>query len=213
MSEQPDYNKRIIGYILPIGNGAVGKTSMVLNLTNNQEKLATVKKSTNMEFEYGIDDFIDGQKCIRIIHHYLVPPGQRRVEASLSHRSFEDIMEIYRFMVKRIDVCLLSYKLISVDTFHDLEHWLSSILELCNPKTEFIMVGTFLDQDSTHEVTRTMIDTGKNYIQSLVKAKHNEWRGSCRSMEISNVNQTNIDTLKREVSLAILRSQNGSIIT
>ena len=47
----------------------------------------------------------------QVLHQYLVPPGQKALDLSESGRSFENIIEIYRSLIRRVDVVLLSYRI------------------------------------------------------------------------------------------------------
>jgi len=53
--------QKITGYVMPVGNGAVGKTSLALTLQHDElpedwkKFLNRVRKTKNMEFQYVTD--------------------------------------------------------------------------------------------------------------------------------------------------------------
>ncbi len=79
---------------------------------------------------------------------------------------------------------LLSYKLVEVDSFNDLEYWITQALELSNPSTQFILVGTHLDMDQSREVTPQMISNGSEFVHSRILAKYPEWSGKVPALEV-----------------------------
>ncbi len=201
---------RVTGFVMPVGNGAVGKTSLAFALENTTlpldwaDFIANIQKSYNLEFRYLADQIEVNGRNIKVLHQYLVPPGQKAVEVSNRGRSFEDVIRIYRSMIRRVDVVLFSYKITDLDTYHDIEFWLEKVAGIIHPRTTFILVGTHLDQNDQREVTDQIVKTGKSYIPSLMKTIQPAWNGVVTSMEVSNVSGENIAKLRKLISGAIL---------
>ncbi len=149
--------QKVTGFVFPVGNGAVGKSSLATALELLPNLSPEPKKSTNLEFGYVLDRLEVRGQPYQVMQQYLVPPGQKEKEGISGGRSFEEVIKTYRFLFKQIDVILLTYKLIEVETFNDLEYWVEQALELSNPSTQYILVGTHLDMDHSREVTPQMI--------------------------------------------------------
>ncbi len=201
------YIKKITGFVLPVGNGAVGKTSLsnALELTEKDQK--ATKKSMNLEFGYVIDKIVIRNQPFQVLQQYLVPPGQKELESFNDGRSYEQIIKTYRFMFKQIDVVLLSFRIVEMESFNDLEYWVNQALELSNPHTQFILVGTHLDMDKLREVTPDMIRNGCEFVRSCILARYPGWEGKVPAIEISTTNRQNMDLLKNAVSVGILRAR------
>lgn len=205
--------KRVTGYVVPVGNGAVGKSCLSIILRDLEmhqsavERIAHVRKSMNMEFEFITDQYRHEQTIFYVTQQLLTPPGQKDFEGDTTGRSFEQVMDIYRFMIRRIDVALLAYSITDLSSFQDLEFWIEKIDEYCGDNTHFVLVGTHLDEDHRREVTESNFKTGIEYIASFLKERRPNWRGKCLGIEISNHSGTNILELKRMISRAILRAQ------
>jgi len=199
--------KRVTGFVLPLGNGAVGKSSLTSAMDFKSDNPVVGKKSINMEFGYVLDRLIVANQPYQIMQQYLVPPGQKASEGISGGRNFEEIISTYRFLLGQIDVILFSYKLVEVNTFNDLEYWVQQALTLSNPFTQYIMVGTHLDMDHSREVTPRMIANGSEFIRSLIKDKYPDWRGKVPSLEVSVINNENLTLLRNTISVGILRAK------
>ena len=77
--------ERVTGYVMLVGNGAVGKTtvSRVLSLTNRGEKpdkdiLNGIRKTKNLEYEFLTTEQKIGDRRIKATLQFLVPPGQKK---------------------------------------------------------------------------------------------------------------------------------------
>jgi hypothetical protein len=199
--------QKVTGFILPVGNGAVGKSSLpaALDITKNQT--TTTGKTVNLEFGFVLDKLVLRNQEYHVMQQYLVPPGQKESEGISGGRSFEKVIETYRFMIKQIDVVLLSYKLVEVDSFNDLEYWVNQALELSNPSTQFILVGTHLDMDNSREVTPEMITNGSEFVRSCILAKYPDWNGKVPALEVSTINMQNITLLRNTISVGIIHAR------
>ncbi|MFW9928551.1 MAG: hypothetical protein ACFFD1_04090 [Candidatus Thorarchaeota archaeon] len=155
----PEKKKRnVTGFVVPVGEGATGKTSLAHVLNNiaddqfNYENIIkNITKTKNLEFEF-VPCLLDHypKTNYQVMIQILVPPGQKNSKGKKNSRSYEDIIDIYRFHIKRVDVVLLTYKVINSDTFNQLEFWIKKILELSNKTTQYILLGTYLDQKKKH---------------------------------------------------------------
>jgi GTPase SAR1 family protein len=208
---------RITGYIMPVGNGAVGKTSLALTLQHDQlpkdwkEYLSQVRKTKNLEFQYVTDQIWTTDHQYQILHQYLIPPGQKDFEVDPRSRSYDQVMQIYAPIIKRIDVVLLSYKVTRLETFHDLEYWVEKVSVICNDKTNFILVGTHLDRRKDREVMPDSIETGKKFVIDLMKGLRSTWAGHCTSLEVSNLSGENISHLRTLISQGLVLAAGQSL--
>ncbi len=192
---------------MPVGNGAVGKSSLPTALDITKNPTVNINKTVNLEFGYVVDSLVIRNQRFQIMQQYLVPPGQKESEGISGGRSYEKVIDTYRFMIKQVDVVLLSYKLVEVDSFNDLEYWITQALELSNPSTQFILVGTHLDMDQSREVTPQMISNGSEFVHSRILAKYPEWSGKVPALEVSTINMQNITLLRNAISVGIIRAR------
>jgi len=199
--------QKVTGFVLPVGNGAVGKSSLSLALDLERETMPQVAKSVNLEFGYVSHMMEINHKLFHIMQQFLVPPGQKESEGMSGGRSYEKVIDTYRFFIKQIDVVLLSFKLTDLDTFNDLEFWVDKSVALGNPATQFFLVGTHLDMDHAREVSSKMINSGRDFVQSRIKELSPAWIGQVESFEISNTNRQNLIVLRDAISVGILRAK------
>lgn len=198
---------------MPVGNGAVGKTTLAMalrrySLSNAwQDTLTHVRKTKNLEFEFLTDCIRVDDDEYHVLQQFLIPPGQKENEGDSTGRSYEDVIDIYRFQIRRVDVVLLSYMITRIDSFHDLEYWVYRVNELCNDNTSFILVGTHLDQEAEREVMPANVCAGKTYVEAKLRSLRPAWRGTCTALEISNLTGANLHDLRQAVSCAILRAR------
>jgi GTPase SAR1 family protein len=198
--------QKITGFVMPIGSGAVGKTSLALTLEKQtlpsgwEETLKKVQKTQNLEFRYVSDQIEVNGRHFEILQQYLVPPGQKAVDIEQQGRSFQDVIEIYRSMIRRVDVILLSYKINDLDSYHEIEYWVENVNGIINDKTNFILVGTHLDKLDGREVSGEMVQSGVRYVTTLIKHIRPTWNGFITSLEVSNVSGENIAQLRKLIS-------------
>lgn len=203
----------ITGFVMPVGNGAVGKTSLakMLDITtlnpDEDHPIINLPKTKNLEFEF-IPVVLAGRgKKYRIMLQMLVPPGQRHKEGDRTSRSFDEVIDIYRFHIRRLDLVILTYKLNDRETFFDLEEWVNMVLSLCSPKTNFVLLGTHLDLSTDREITPEEIDNGVAYLRAKITEESAGWQGMIQRYEISNLTGENIRDLKRYLGYSVLVSQ------
>lgn len=203
----------ITGFVMPVGNGAVGKTSLakMLDITTlepgEEHPILNLPKTKNLEFEF-IPVVLAGRgKKFRIMLQMLVPPGQRHKEGDQTSRSFDEVIDIYRFYIRRLDLVILTYKLNDRETFFDLEEWVNMILSLCNPMTNFVLLGTHLDLSTDREISSEEILDGVAYLKEKIRRENPAWKGMIQRYEISNLTGENIRELKRYLGYSVLVSQ------
>ncbi len=207
-------NIRITGYIMPVGNGAVGKTSVsrILDLISQGESpdpgiLMNVQKTKNLEYEFVIAKQIFGNNEYNVSMQFLVPPGQKESEGDSLGRSFERVIEIYKETIRRVDVFLFTYDLSSRQSFQDLEFWVDAVGDLMNDATHFLLLGTHLDLLSEVEIYPEEILTGLEHIKNKILENHPTWVGKSAHLEISNLTGENLKLLLRYISGSIINSR------
>ena len=180
----------------------------ISTLSPEQEHpILNLPKTRNLEFEF-IPVVLSGRgKKFRIMLQLLVPPGQRESEGDLSSRSFDEVIDIYRFHIRRLDLVILTYKLNDRDSFFDLEEWVNMILPLCNQRTNFVLLGTHLDLSTDREISPQEIANGVNYLRTKIQKDTLGWEGMIQRYEISNLTGQNIRELKRFLGYSVLVSQ------
>ena len=185
-----------------VGNGAVGKTTVaqVLDLINNGELpdtgvLRNIRKTNNMEFEFITTQQVIGNTQYSVTLQFLVPPGQKQGEGDPTGRSFEQVLEIYKPTIHRLDVVLFTYDMVSRESFHDLVYWIDGVGDLLNDATHFILLGTHLDQENELEITREDIDKGLNYMANQIREMRPSWKGNFARLEVSNLTGENLESL------------------
>lgn len=204
----------LTGYVIPIGNGAVGKTSLAKvmsnfsnQLTNYENLLNSVSKTKNLEFEFIPTTIRISDKPHKVMIQMLVPPGQKEDAGDQNSRSFKQVMSIFQFYIKRVDVVLFTYSLVSRESFNDLMFWQSAIKDHVNEATHFILLGTHKDQIDNIEVSEDQINKGLEYLENEVKKDIPNWKGKCTNLEVSNLTGENFLKLFAYLAGAIFRSR------
>jgi len=204
----------LTGYVIPIGNGAVGKTSLAKvmsnfsNQLNNYENLLnSVSKTKNLEFEFIPTTIKISDIAHKIMIQMLVPPGQKEDAGDQHSRSFKQVMNIFQFYIKRVDVVLFTYSLVSRESFNDLKFWQNAIKEHLNEATHFILLGTHKDLINKIEVFDDQIIRGLGYLEAEVKKDYPNWKGKCAHLEVSNLTGENFLKLFAYLAGAIYRSR------
>jgi GTPase SAR1 family protein len=133
----------------------------------------------------------------------LIPPGQRENHLDATGRSYDEVIHIYRFYIRRVDVVLLTYSLADRESFCATEGWLSKVAELCNYRTCFILLGTHLDQLGRREVGQDLIADGVEYLTRNAPQVIPAWQGKFTHLEISNLTGYHINELKKYLAWCI----------
>jgi GTPase SAR1 family protein len=206
--------KDFTGYVIPIGNGAVGKTSLSKVMSNFSSKSRTyedlinsVSKTKNLEFEFIPTTIRISEQPLNIMIQMLIPPGQKEDAGDQNSRSFRQVMEIFKFYIKRVDVILFTYSLVNRESFNDLMFWQNVIKEFVNEATHFILLGTHLDKIDSREVTEDQITKGLVFLENEVKESVPGWKGKCTRLEVSNLTGENFMRLFAYLAGAIYRSR------
>jgi GTPase SAR1 family protein len=204
--------QRLTGTILSLGDGAVGKTTLTMLLTDEMTAESVTRKTKNLEFEFFCDNISTDQMEFRINQQFFTPPGQKECEGDKTSRSFEEIIEIYRDLISIPQVILLVYDLANMESFHNLEYWVEQAIQLMDEKTEFILVGTHLDEIDLQEVDQELIFNGIRFIEQSIRTILPEWLGLCQHIEISGKTTANLAALRRLISQNILRIRGFNIL-
>jgi hypothetical protein len=206
--------ERLTGFVMLVGNGAVGKTTVarVLDLFNSggiptTGVLKSIKKTNNMEFEFITTQQVIGNTHYSVTMQFLVPPGQKEGEGDPSGRSFEQVIDIFRPTIHRLDVVLFTYDMVNRETFHDLVYWIDGVGDLLNDATHFILLGTHLDRVNELEVTGDDIDEGLEYLAKELKTMRPSWKGKFAHLEVSNLTGQNMESLLFYTAGSIINSR------
>jgi GTPase SAR1 family protein len=206
--------RRLTGFIMPVGNGAVGKTSVarVLDMVSrgraiDWESLQRIRKTNNLEFEYITTHQTFGEAEYAVTLQFMVPPGQKQNEGDPTGRSFEQVVAIYKSVIRRLDVILFTYDLENHESFHDLAYWVDSVGTLVDDATHFILLGTHLDLADYSEVTREEIKEGLEYLRKEFLQMRPTWAGKCTQLEISCLSGENLDILLRFLAGSVISAK------
>ena len=199
---------------MPVGNGAVGKTTVtrVLDWVSrkkqiDKEVLSNIRKSNNLEFEFVTTQQIFGSTHFNVTLQFLIPPGQKEADGDSTGRSFERVMKIYQPSIHRLDVILFTYDLGKVETFHDLVYWVDGVGTLMNDATHFILLGTHLDQQFENEVSNDEIKGGLEYLRKEIMNIRPNWKGNCTNLEVSCITGENLTILLRYLAGSVIKSR------
>jgi len=205
---------KLTGFVMPVGNGAVGKTtvSRVLDWISKGQKideksLENIRKTNNLEFEYVTTQQIFGTTHFNVILQFLIPPGQKEADGDLTGRSFERVMKIYEPSIHRLDVILFTYDLGNIETFHDLVYWVDGVGKLMNDATHFILLGTHLDQQDGSEISPGEIKDGLEYLRKEILTIRPNWQGNSTTLEVSCTSGENLTILLRYLAGSVIKSR------
>ena len=186
------------GFVMLVGNGAVGKTTVarVLDIFNDggvptTGVLKSIHKTNNLEYEFITTQQVIGSTHYSVTMQFLVPPGQKKAEGAPTGRSFEEVMDIFRPTIHRLDVVLFTYDMAQRETFHDLVYWIDGVGDLLNDATHFILLGTHLDLDDK-EITKQDIEDGMEYLVKELESMRPSWKGNFSHLEVSNLTGENM---------------------
>ena len=206
--------EKVTGYVMLVGNGAVGKTtvSKVMGLINSgkkpdEELLLGIRKTNNLEYEFLTTQQLVGDKNFSVTIQFLVPPGQKKGTGDPTGRSFEEVIDIFRPTIHRLDVVLFTYDMTSRESFHDLVYWIDGVGDLLNEASHFILLGTHLDKVDDLEITREDIDNGLEYLASEMKGMLPSWKGHFARLEVSNLTGENLDSLLYYLAGSVVSSR------
>jgi hypothetical protein len=204
----------LTGFVMLVGNRAVGKTAVarVLDLINKGELpnagvLKSIRKTNNLEFEFITTQQEIGNTSLSVTMQFLIPPGQKRGEGDPTGRSFEEVLDIYRPTIHRLDVVLFTYNMVHQESLLDLVYWIDGVGEFINDATHIILLGTHLDQEAELEVTREDIEQGLENLASEMRSRRPTWKGNFAHLEISNLTGQNMEKLLYYLAGSIVSSR------
>lgn len=194
--------EKLTGFIMLVGNQGVGKTALtrVLDRVNHgqqpdPEVLKSIRKTNNMEFEYLSTQQVIGDQPYTITVQFLVPPGQKRCEENPQGRCYEEVIEIYRSTIHRLEAVIFTYSLADRDSFQDLGEWLDLVADLLDDTTHFILLGTHLDLIDSVEVLPEEIPAGLESLTQKMRSLRPSWKGNQARLEVSTLTGQNLDKL------------------
>lgn len=203
---------RATGFVLPVGNGGVGKTSLarvLLEFSRDQDRyeaLIETKVTKNLEFEFVPIPWEENGKHFRVMAQILVPPGQKIMKKKQQGRSYEQVIDIYRFHIRRVDVVLLVYSILQEDSWRDIHYWVKEVSDLVHDHTQYILLGTHLDSVEQRTVIWEDIARERRELMTLLREVEPSWEGSCELLEVSNRTGQNIDRLRELLAEGILKA-------
>jgi hypothetical protein len=160
-----------------------------------------------MEYEFITSQQEIGDTHYSITMQFLVPPGQKKDEDDASGRSFEEVIDIFRSTIQRLDVVLFTYDMVQKQSFHDLEYWINGVEDLLNDATHFILLGTHLDRGDELEVTQDEIEDGLKKLADEMRSMRPAWKGNFARLEISNLTGENMESLLYYLAGSIISSR------
>ena len=200
------------GGVVFIGDGHTGKTHAALNLSSYREgafidaQCRALTKSINLEFEYFIAHANIEQFKVTISSQLFIMPGQKGKAEKGEGLAFEDALDLY-FDIRSINeviVLVLTYSLVDMKTFQNLEYWLNKAIEqdLVKDYTSIILLGTHKDVERSILVTEENIRQGKQFIEQYVLDKIGIHIDQTRiiPVKISNVTQEGINEFQEAIS-------------
>jgi len=195
-------SNKATGYVMLVGDRSVGKTSVskVLDLSNRGEVpdsdlLDSIRKTNTLEYEYLTTQQHLGGEEYTVTLQFLVPPGKKRGDEDSTARSFEEVIEIFKPTLQRLDVVLFTYDLTSLESFQNLDYWAAGVGDLLNDASHFILLGTHLDQGALIEVTDQDINEGLDRLAGEIRSMRPSWKGNFAHLEVSSLTGENIKTL------------------
>jgi hypothetical protein len=197
-----DMTQKVTGNVLVVGNASVGKTTIpkALDLVNrggvpDAELINSARKTNTLEYEYLTTQQRLAGADYAVTLQFLIPPGLKREKGDLSGRSFEDVIEIFKPTIRRLEVVVFAYDLTSIESLHDLDYWINGVGELLNDFTHFILLGTHSDMTGKIEVTGQDIEGGLENLVTEIQSMRPGWKGNFAHLEVSNLTGENLDTL------------------
>ena len=155
--------------------------TQVLALTNQGDTTSrgaeVIHKTNNMEYEFITTISRLGVRIILSLCSSWFRLDRSRQKELQSGRSFEEVIDIFRPTIHRLDVVLFTYDMISMESFHDLVYWIDGVGDLLNDASHFILLGTHLDRGDERS-TKEDIEEGMEYLAKEMRAMRPCWRGN-----------------------------------
>ncbi len=206
--------QRATGFVLPVGGRMVGKTSIARVLNNLAPGhfsygwiIENMPKTKNLEYEF-VSAYLNYKDVkYKVTIQLYIPPGHEKIEGDKISRTFEDVIGIYKPLIRRVDVVLLTYSLTQQASFDHVNYWISAVNELITDTTNFILLGTHLDQVKNREVDSDQISRFNSSFHNQLEKIRSNWNGTVDSIEVSNLTGENLENLKILIATQILRAQ------
>lgn len=202
------------GFVLPVGDGKVGKSSIarIIDIVNeNQfsyaEIINIIPQTKNIEFEFIKTYLKENNSEISIMIQFLVPPGQLILEFDELGRTYEQVMKIYKFYIRRVDVLILTYDITKSTSFKNIDMWLKAAQEYVSDRTQIVIVATHSDMSDHREVSLSQLKRKVDTIKTDILKINPTWKGSTAGLEISNLSGENLVELKQLIAQKIFDLQ------
>ncbi|MGB1315329.1 MAG: hypothetical protein ACPG4Y_04870 [Chitinophagales bacterium] len=200
-------NIKSIGTVIPLGDGATGKsliTKLLIDNVTDQElanKLAQdIKKSLNIELEYCNELLEFEDKTVSTTLQYHVFPGQRQ-KISNAAPTFSEIVEIFNFLpsLKEVKVLLMVYDVTRIESLKSLESWLAVAMQRqwISNETKIILVSNKIDLVSPNQQFIENIQNGIH--QMLTSEGISINKNQICSKEVSALSLKGINNLRKEI--------------
>ncbi|MGB0884970.1 MAG: hypothetical protein ACPGVH_03140 [Chitinophagales bacterium] len=200
-------NIKSIGTVIPLGDGATGKsliTKLLIDNVTDQElanKLAQdIKKSLNIELEYCNELLEFEDKTVSTTLQYHVFPGQRQ-KISNAAPTFSEIVEIFNFLpsLKEVKVLLMVYDVTRIESLKSLESWLAVAMQRqwISNETKIILVSNKIDLVSPNQQFIENIQNGIH--QMLTSEGISINKNQICSKEVSALSLKGINDLRKEI--------------
>jgi len=205
------------GGVVFVGDGGTGKTHTAMNLTSAKgkwyyQKGDNLRKSINLELDYFIFQSYIEEYNLTTSSQFFILPGQKGRAEKGSGLAFEDAADLFLSTAPTnvVVALVLTYKITEMNTFQELEYWLSKAIErdLIMDFTSVIILGTHLDQEEQAVVTEEHLLGAKDFVRGFILSKKGidlppEY---IHPIEVSNVTKEGLDELKEQINLAFLRA-------
>lgn len=200
-------NIKSIGTVIPLGDGATGKSLitklLIDNVTDqNVAKILAqdVKKSLNIELEYCNEIQIFEDKIVSTTLQYHVFPGQRQ-KISNSAPTFSEIVEIFDFLpsLKSVKVILMVYDVTRIESLKSLESWLTVAMQRqwISNETKIILVSNKIDLVQPNQAFTEKVQNGIH--QMLISEGLDIDKSQICSKNVSALNLAGVPELRNEI--------------
>ncbi len=200
-------NIKTIGTVIPIGDGATGKSLLIKHLINppvdleaSLKSAKNIKKSLNVEIKFStrtikLNDFV-----VDATIQYYVFPGQRQKTTRLTP-TFDDIVNIFEFLpaLKKVTVLLMIYDASNIESLKSLENWLISAIDRgwLWEKTKIILVANKIDIKVPNDSFISNVTKG---ILTMLKSKNFFLeKKQIVQMNVSSITLEGMDELRDEI--------------
>jgi len=196
-----------IGTVVPIGDGATGKSFLTQHLISDSISKESViqlalkmKKSLNVELEYSTKRIELESEIVDTTIQYYVFPGQKQ-KTSKKAPTFDEIVNYFNFLpaLRNVAVLLMLYDSTRLESLKSLEYWLKAALERgwVSENTKIILVCTKIDLQKPN---LKFVEQVKEGIYDML------WENNIKidriqvsSVAVSSITLKGIEELKNEI--------------